>query len=93
MTETREIADLRSVGPGTVEALQSLGIHDLDQLAQSDAEDLYVRLCELQGSELDPCAQDVLRAAIAQAQDPDLPDEMRDWWYWSQIRTGKRRRG
>lgn len=92
MTETREITDLRSVGPVTVEALHSLGIHDIEQLATSDAEDLYARLCDLQGERLDPCAQDVLRAAIAQAQDPELPDEMRDWWYWSQVRTGKRRR-
>jgi hypothetical protein len=32
---------------------------------------------------------DVLSAAIAQAQDPDLPKEKRRWWYWSKIRKSR----
>jgi hypothetical protein len=32
---------------------------------------------------------DVFACAIAQAVNPDLPEEQRDWWYWTKIRKAK----
>jgi hypothetical protein len=29
---------------------------------------------------------DVFVAAVAQARDPNLPIEQRQWWYWSKVR-------
>jgi hypothetical protein len=84
--ETRNLRDLYSVGPATVRDLKLLGITRVEQLAGKDARKLYDRLCRLAGTRCDLCMMDVLSAAIAQAQDPGLPQEKRRWWYWSRIR-------
>jgi hypothetical protein len=89
--ETRNLIDLYSVGPATVRDLKTLGITRVEQLVGKDARKLYDRLCRLAGKRYDPCMMDVLSAAIAQAQDPGLPQEKRKWWYWSRIRkSGKK---
>ena len=85
-TEHRDLRDLESVGPATVEDLRALGITSVDALAGADPQVLYDRLCALRGQRLDPCCEDVFRAAVAQARDPNLPAERRRWWYWSRLR-------
>jgi hypothetical protein len=87
--ETRQLRDLYSVGPATVRDLKALGITRVEQLLGQDARKLYDRLCKLTGKRCDPCMMDVLSAAIAQAQDPGLPQEKRKWWYWSRIRKSR----
>jgi hypothetical protein len=47
---------------------------------------MYDQLCRLKRQRIDPCLLDVLVAAVAQAKDPDLPLEQRQWWYWSKAR-------
>ena len=37
-------------------------------------------------SKQDPCVEDVLRCAVAQAQDPRLPKKWKDWWSWTPYR-------
>lgn len=80
------LIDLRSVGPATVKDLARLGIHDVETLARHDAATLYERLGEMDGTPHDPCVLDVLRCAVAQARDPKLPAEQRDWFWWSRLR-------
>ena len=87
--ETRKLEDLYSVGPATVRDLKLLGITHVEHLVGKDARALYERLGGLSGKRPDPCVMDVFSAAIAQAQDPNLPDEKRRWWYWSRIRKSR----
>ncbi len=87
--ESRTLGDLHSVGPATIRDLKLLGITRVEQLVGKDARVLYDRLGDLSGKRPDPCVMDVLSAAIAQAQDPDLPEEKRRWWYWSRIRKSR----
>jgi pathogenicity locus Cdd1 protein len=91
----RELGDLVSVGPATVRALHSLGVHSVAQLAHCDAESLYNKLSRLRGRREDPCCLDVFAAAVAQARDSALPAEKCVWWYWSRQRksqaAGRRR--
>ena len=88
--EIRQLRELYSVGPATVRDLKTLGITRVEQLVGKDARKLYDRLCRLAAKRYDPCMMDVLSAAIAQAQDPNLPKEKRKWWYWSRIRKSRR---
>jgi nucleotidyltransferase/DNA polymerase involved in DNA repair len=88
--ETRKLRDLYSVGRATVRDLKLLGITRVEQLVGKDARALYDRLCSLSGKRYDPCVLDVFSAAIAQAQDPNLPKEKRKWWYWSRIRKSRK---
>lgn len=82
----RRLSDLTSVGKATLADLDELGVRTVDALAAAQPEELYLQLCELAGTRVDLCALDVLRAAHAQAVDPDLPAEDRKWWTWSRRR-------
>ncbi len=86
----RHLKDLVSVGKATLKDFELLGITSVEQLAQQDARDLYQKMCTITGQRQDPCVEDVFAAAIAQAQDPKLPKEKCQWWYWSGVRKRKR---
>lgn len=86
MEPNRRLEDLTSVGPSTIADLKLLGVRTVESLAKQDPRELFRRLCELSGQKHDPCCEDVFSAAVAQAKDRSLPREMRNWWYWSQMR-------
>lgn len=77
---------LRSVGPATLQDLRLLGIDTLEKLADSDPGILYEDLCLRTGRNVDICQYDVFCCAVAQARDPELPDEQREWSWWSRRR-------
>lgn len=87
--QQRKLADLVSVGPATLQDLAAMGIHTVEELAKREPDDLYRALEKLEGKRPDPCALDVFTAAVAQARDPKLPMEKRQWWYWSRVRKGQ----
>ncbi len=86
--QDRALEDLVSVGPATSRQLLSLGVRSVKDLARRDPEALYKKLGSKTKMRVDPCVLDVYRAAVAQARNPDLPDEQRVWWYWSRVRKG-----
>lgn len=86
MTETRKLTDLVSVGPATAAGFEDLGITEVEQLIDKDATELFEQLQQLKGQKVDRCCEDVFRAAIEQARDPNLPHEQRQWPYWSRRR-------
>jgi hypothetical protein len=84
--EERKLIDLVSIGPAMLEDFEFLGVTSVSQLRRRSPERLYRELCRLRGQRIDPCCLDVFVAAVAQAKDPDLPIEQRQWWYWSKLR-------
>ena len=86
VTDNRKLSDLTSVGPATVADFEDLGITEVDHLINRDARELFARLQRLKGQRVDPCCEDVFRAAIEQARDPSLPKQKRMWHYWSKQR-------
>jgi hypothetical protein len=66
--------------------LHALGVRTVEQLARRDGQELYDALCELTRQRQDPCVLDTFRCAVAQARNPDLPAEQRNWWWWSRQR-------
>jgi len=86
MKKPQKLTDLVSVGPATAADFEQLGISRPEQLRGLDARELVERLAKIKGHRLDPCCEDVFRAAIAQIEDPDLPNERRQWHYWSRVR-------
>jgi hypothetical protein len=82
----RGLRRLRGVGPSILKDLEALGVRSVEQLARQDGGKLYDRLCRLKGARQDPCVLDTLHCAVAQARDPQLPREQRDWWWWSRQR-------
>ena len=88
-THKHRLMDLVSVGPAMVQDFELLGIRSLAQLSRRNPEKLYERLCEVTGKAQDVCCLDVFRAAVAQARNPRLPLEQRQWWYWSRLRKAR----
>lgn len=76
-----ELMRLANVGPATRRDLADLGINSVKELAQADADELYVRLSALRGPQ-DPCVWDVFAAAIHQAR----TGEATKWWEWTKER-------
>ena len=84
--ETRSLADLKSVGKASLADFRLLGVHSVADLAGADPRELYERLCRPQGVTVDICQYALFRCAVAQARDPHLPPEQRDWFWWSRRR-------
>jgi hypothetical protein len=68
-----------------------LGVKSVEQLSECEPLALYDDLCQRTGHRQDPCVLDTFTCAIAQAKNPDLPEEQRNWWYWSRQRKAAAR--
>ena len=88
-TQERRLQDLVSVGPTFVRDFELMGIGSVSQLSRRNPEKLYEKFCEITGKSQDICCLDVFRAAVAQAQNPRLPMEQCQWWYWSRRRKAR----
>jgi predicted DNA-binding transcriptional regulator YafY len=81
-----EFQRLGSVGLETAKDLWLLGLRRTRDLVGKDPRLLHQRLCELTRSKQDPCVEDALRCAIAQAERPSLPAPWRAWHRWTPLR-------
>jgi predicted DNA-binding transcriptional regulator YafY len=82
----REFQQLGSIGPACAHDLVQLGFRRIADLRGQDPNALYERLCRLTGARQDPCVEDTLRCAVAQADDPELPAKWRQWHQWTPLR-------
>jgi len=80
------LSDLVSIGPAALEDFKVLGIDSLEELKECNAKTLYDELFIRTNVRHDPCVEDVFACAIAQAKDPNLPAEQKQWFYWSKLR-------
>jgi len=90
-TTTTTLRQLRGIGPAMVKDFEILGIRTVAELAKQNGTTLYERLNEITGTRQDPCVLDTFRCAVAQARNPRLPEEQRDWWYWSRLRKSAKK--
>ena len=88
-TDERRLQDLVSIGPAMLRDFRVLEISSVSQLAQQDPLKMYRDLCRTTGQEHDICVLDVFQAAVAQAKNPRLPLQQRQWWYWSRKRKAR----
>jgi predicted RecB family nuclease len=91
-TQTRQLADLISIGPAMLRDFEMLGIRSVRDLARQNPQRMYERLSRASGARLDPCVLDTFCAAVAQARNPRLAAEKCQWWYWSRKRKQGRSR-
>lgn len=82
-----ELQKIPNVGPAVADDLLRLGIHTVEELAQQDPDDLYARLCALEGRRLDPCVRDVFASVTEYAKG----EPARPWWEFSRQRNGELR--
>jgi len=85
-SDERQLKDLVSIGPAMLADLELLEIDSVAHLRLRNPQRMYRQLCRIKRKSIDPCCLDVFAAAVAQARDPSLPVEQRQWWYWSKKR-------
>lgn len=83
------LTGLRNIGPAMRADLALLGIGTLEQLAASEADQLYAALQARTGQRQDPCVWDTFAAAIHQAR----TGEARDWWAFTPLRKRRQAAG
>lgn len=83
--ERRAWLALEHVGPATVRDLELLGVRRLADLARTDAQSLYDRLCRLTNCRQDPCVLDVFSMLTSQARG----EPARPWWEFSRERIAE----
>lgn len=76
------LTSIPNVGPAIARKLERLGVHEPADLRGQDADELFERLCALDGRRHDPCLLDTFHAAVDVA-DGKPP---RPWWAYSRER-------
>ncbi len=80
-----ELRTLPNIGPAMARLLTRLGIERADDLRGRDPEELFRRLCEIDGRRHDPCVLDTLTAVVDYAGGaPPRP-----WWFYSRRRKAR----
>ena len=77
-----ELRALPNIGPAVATMLMRLGIERQDDLRGQTADELYRRLCEMDGRRHDPCLLDTFVAAVDHANGAPA----RPWWFYSRLR-------
>ncbi|MBL8856995.1 MAG: Pathogenicity locus [Planctomycetes bacterium] len=87
--EIAALADFQRLGSVGLEMARDfvqLGFRSVSELPGQDPRELCARLSKITRSHQDPCVEDTFRCAIAQAENPELPARLRDWWQWTSVR-------
>lgn len=91
----RHFQEMPNVGPATAKDFWDLGFRKIDDLKNADADELYERMCAIQGVRLDRCVLYVFRASIYLARTKHPDPRKIVWWAWKDpekkpSRTGSR---
>ena len=78
----KTLRQIPGVGKSIAEDLWNLGVRAVADLKDQDPEDLYLRLCALQGTQLDRCMLYVFRCAVYYASYEVYDPELLKWWNW-----------
>ena len=78
----KELRVIPGVGKSIAEDLWNLGLRSVQDLKGQDAEELYVRLCAMQGTQIDRCMLYVFRCAVYYASHEQHDPELLKWWNW-----------
>lgn len=81
---TEGLQSIPGVGQAVERDLRALGIQQISDLRGRSPEDLYNRLCVVQGRHVDRCMLYVLRCAVYYASTPSNERDAKKclWWNW-----------
>jgi len=77
-----DLTRIPGIGKSIASDLMSIGIHRVADLNDVDPEELYLRLCEQQGTKVDRCVLYVFRCAVYYATVTPHDPELLKWWKW-----------
>jgi hypothetical protein len=80
-----QLTDMPNIGPKVAATLRRLDITAPEDLRGQDAEELFERLCAMDGRRHDPCLLDTFVAAVDYANGAPA----RPWWEYSRERLAR----
>ena len=80
-----DLTSLPNIGPKVAAKLRRLGIETPNDLHDQDGEELFERLCAMDGQRHDPCLLDTFVAAVDYAGGAPA----RPWWEYSRERLAR----
>jgi Pathogenicity locus len=83
----KSLRQIPGVGKSIAEDLWNLGFRAVEDLKDQDPEDLYLRLCAMQGTQVDRCMLYVFRCAVYYASHDVYDAELLKWWNWKDRTT------
>jgi Pathogenicity locus len=78
----KEFQTIPGIGKCIAMDLWNQGFRSVQELAGRDPEELYVRQCELQGTQVDRCLLYTFRCAVYFASNERHDPELLKWWKW-----------
>jgi hypothetical protein len=83
----KDLQQIPGIGPSLARDLWDLGYHQVADLAQQDAEQMYRNLEELRGQSQDPCVLYTFRCAVYFASTDEHDPALLKWWNWKTPRA------
>ena len=78
----KEFQTIPGVGKSIAVDLWNLGFRSVQELAGQDPEEMYIRQCELQGTQVDRCLLYTFRCAVYYASHEQHDPVLLKWWNW-----------
>jgi hypothetical protein len=78
------LQSIPGIGKAIEKDLHSLGIHEIADLQNKDPEQLYKKLCDIQGKVIDRCMLYTFRCAVYYASHAKHDKELLKWWNWKE---------
>ncbi len=82
----KEFRKIPGVGKEIAKDLWKMGYRSAAELIDEDPEEMYERLCEIQGERVDPCMQYVFRCAVYYCQYEEHDPALLNWWNWKDLK-------
>ena len=78
----KEFQRIPGVGKTISQDLWNLGFRSVQELKDQDPEELYLKICAYQGTQVDRCMLYVFRCAVYYASNEQHDPELLKWWKW-----------
>ena len=78
----KQLQTIPGVGKSIALDLWNQGYRAVEELKGQDPEEMYVRQCELQGTQVDRCLLYTFRCAVYYASNEQHDPELLKWWNW-----------
>lgn len=84
----RTFRTIPSVGPAVAQDLYNLGYRSIAELKDQDPQDMYERLCALQGVKVDRCMLYTFYCIVYYASHDTHDPQKLKWWNWKDTANG-----
>jgi len=77
-----DLTEIPGIGKKLSDDLNRLGIRKISDLKNKDPQNLYGRMCRMEGKSVDRCVLYVFRCAVYYASNNSHDKRLLKWWNW-----------